>query len=445
MPDNVTILLIFLALTFDYLNGFHDAANSIATVVGTRVLTPRMAVLWAAFFNFIAFLIFGTHVAGTIGKGIIDPAIVDKSVIAATLIAASLWDLITWYYGIPTSSSHALIGGMLGAALAKVGGIGVVWAGIGKTLLFMLLAPLIGMFVGVLICIIVYWSVHRSSPRHVDKWFRRGQLVSAAAYSLGHGGNDAQKTMGIIFVLLIAGGYLLPTPMRGVEVREQTTGAEVRLVVASVAPGSAAAEAGLAEGDEIAAIEVEDSKTGVRTMDKFESNVEVVDPNTGVRTKKTVRSIKKAWEAFHKVKEGQELVMTVSRAGTPVPIRGKRSSDIPLWIVLSCHAAMGLGTLGGGWRIVATMGQKLTPLKPVDGFCAELAGAMTLFGTGQLGIPVSTTQTITGSIVGVGAIKRFSAVRWGVAARVIWAWVLTIPVSAVISILAYVLIRSIAG
>ncbi len=427
MPDNVTILLILLALTFDYLNGFHDAANSIATVVGTRVLTPRMAVAWAAFFNFVAFLIFGTHVAGTIGVGIIDPGIVDKSVIAATLFAASLWDLITWYYGLPTSSSHALIGGMLGAALAKVGGVGVVWWGIWKTVLFMLLAPLIGLIVGVFICIIVYWSVHRSSPRRVDQWFRRGQLVSAAAYSLGHGGNDAQKTMGIIFVLLIAGGYLAPRPIHGVDLREEAVGESGRaFVVASVAPGSRGAEAGIAPGDVIVGIEVEDSKTGARTM-------------------KRVESIEQAWQAFHKVKEGQALVMTVQRAGNPVRIEGKRSSDIPLWIVLACHAAMGLGTLGGGWRIVATMGQKLTPLKPVDGFCAELAGAMTLFGTGQLGIPVSTTQTITGSIVGVGAIKRFSAVRWGVAARVIWAWALTIPASAVISILAYVLIRSIAG
>ncbi len=426
MPDTVTILLILLALTFDYLNGFHDAANSIATVVGTRVLTPRMAVAWAAFFNFIAFLIFGTHVASTIGKGIIDPAIVDKTVIAATLIAASLWDLITWYYGLPTSSSHALIGGMMGAALAKVGGIGVVWAGIGKTIAFMLLAPLIGLFIGVVVCIIVYWSVHRSSPRYVDNWFRRGQLVSAAAYSLGHGGNDAQKTMGIIFVLMVSGGFLLPTPMGGASLKEQAAGDSVHFVVDTVRPGSHAAERGLAAGDVIVGIEVEDPKTQKREM-------------------RNVETIKQAWDALHKVKEGADIVMTVQRAGRPVRIEGDRHSDIPIWIVLSCHAAMGLGTLAGGWRIVATMGHKLTPLKPVDGFCAELAGAVTLFGTGQLGIPVSTTQTITGSIVGVGAIKRFSAVRWGVAARVIWAWVLTIPASAVMAILAYVLLRAVVG
>ena len=273
MPDVTLIAIVALALIFDFLNGFHDAANSIATVVSTRVLTPRAAVMWAAFFNFIAFLFFGLHVANTMGKGIIDPGIVNRALIVSALAAASAWDLITWYYGLPTSSSHALIGGLVGAALAKVGTVGLVWSGVAKTLTFMVVAPVLGLAFGFGLAVLVYNLFRHAHPGKVDSLFRRGQLVSAALYSLGHGGNDAQKTMGIIAILLFAGGYLGST--------------------------------------------------------------------------------------FH----------------------------VPLWVVLSCHAAMGLGTLAGGWRIVKTMGQKITALKPVDGFCAELGGATILFTTVALGIP----------------------------------------------------------
>jgi PiT family inorganic phosphate transporter len=327
--------LIALALVFDYLNGFHDAANSIATVVSTRVLTPRQAVLWAAFFNFIAFLVFHLTVAATMGKGIIDPKIVDYAVIAATLTAACAWDLITWYYGLPTSSSHALIGGMVGAALAKAGSVGhtgspLVWEGILKTMQFIILAPFIGFLVGMFIAIAVTWTFRHATPRRVEGLFRKGQLLSAALYSLGHGGNDAQKTMGVIYVLLIAATY--------------TNGSRV-----------------LTE-----------------------------------------------------------------------------KSPVPTEIVLACHVAMGVGTLFGGWRIVKTMGQRLIKLRPVDGFCAETGAAVTLVMTIFGGIPVSTTHTITGAIVGVGSARyRFSAVRWGVAGRVVWAWVLTIPGAAAISAVSW--------
>lgn len=321
--DLSLILLIALALGFDFINGFHDSANSIATVVSTRVLSPRYAVLWAAFFNFIAFLIFELHVAKTMGKGIIDPAIVDRKIIAATLIGASVWDLMTWFWGIPTSSSHALIGGFIGSALVKVGTQALVWQGIIKTVTFMVLAPIIGLAAGLFLGVVVYRAFKNSTPSRVDGIFRKGQLLSAALYSLGHGGNDAQKTMGIITVLLFSSGLIGPT--------------------------------------------------------------------------------------FH----------------------------VPLWVVLSCHAAMALGTLFGGWRIVKTMGQRVAKLKPVDGFCAETSGAMTLFVTAALGIPVSTTHTITGAIMGVGTLKRISAVRWGVAGQVIWAWILTIPASAFISAAFY--------
>jgi PiT family inorganic phosphate transporter len=315
--------LVLLALAFDFINGFHDAANSIATVVSTRVLSPRLAVFWAAFFNFIAFLVFELNVAATVGKGIVDPAIVDRHVIAATLIGASAWDLITWYWGLPTSSSHALMGGFIGAAVVKAGTGSLVWAGVIKTTIFMVLAPVIGMILGLLLGVIVYRTFQHQSPGRVDGLFRKGQLISAALYSLGHGGNDAQKTMGIITVLLFSAGVLV--------------------------------------GE------------------------------------------------FH----------------------------VPLWVVLSCHAAMGLGTLFGGWRIVKTMGQKIVKLRPIDGFCAETGGALTLFTTGMLGIPVSTTHTITGSIVGIGTLKRLTAVRWGVAGRIVWAWVFTIPASAAIAALSY--------
>jgi inorganic phosphate transporter, PiT family len=315
----VVIAIIVLALAFDYVNGFHDAANSIATVVSTRVLSPRQAVLWAAFFNFIAFLFFGLHVANTIGKGIIDPAVVDPAVVAAALVGAIAWDLVTWWSGIPSSSSHALIGGLAGAGIAKAG-LGILDVkDLLKVGVSIVASPLLGLTLGLLFMTAVFWIFRRATPAKVDRWFRRGQLVSAALYSLGHGGNDAQKTMGIITVLLFSTGYL-----------------------------------------------------------------------------------------------GQEF-------------------HVPLWVVLSCHAAMGLGTLSGGWRIVKTMGMGITKLKPVGGFCAETGGAITLFAATAMGIPVSTTHTITGAIVGVGSTLKLSAVRWGVAGRIVWAWILTIPASGLIA------------
>lgn len=323
----IVIFLIGLALFFDFLNGFHDSANSVATVVSTRVLTPRLAVAWAAFFNFIAFLFFGLHVANTIGKGIIDIAIIDKGVIFATLIGACSWNIITWYFGLPASSSHALIGGMIGAALVKAGIQSLVWKGILKTVTFIFVSPILGFILGLGLGIAVYRIFRRSAPFKVDHIFRKGQLVSAAFYSMGHGGNDAQKTMGIIASLLFSAGWI---------------------------------------GKE-----------------------------------------------FH----------------------------IPFWVVLACHAAIALGTIFGGWRIVKTMGQKVTKLKPVDGFCAESGAAITLFVSSHFGIPVSTTHTITGAIVGVGSLKRLSAVRWGVAGTIVWAWILTIPCAAAISALAYYLVR----
>ena len=320
MPDVVVVCAIILvALLFDFVNGFHDAANSIATVVSTRVLSPRYAVIWAAFFNFIAFLFFGLHVATTIGNGIIAPAVVDPAVIFAALVGAIAWDLITWFYGIPSSSSHALIGGLAGAAVAKAGAGSLNAAGLTKVTVSIVLSPVLGLVLAFLLMMAVFWILRRSTPAKVDNWFRRGQLFSAALYSLGHGGNDAQKTMGIITVLLFATGHL---------------------------------------GD-----------------------------------------------TFY----------------------------VPLWVVLACHAAMALGTLSGGWRIVRTMGLKITKLKPVGGFCAETGGAITLFAATALGIPVSTTHTITGAIIGVGAVTKLSAIRWGVAGRIVWAWVLTIPCSAFIA------------
>ena len=323
------VLLILLALVFDFLNGFHDSANSIATIVSTRVLSPRLAVVWAAFFNFIAFLFFGLHVANTIGKGIIDIAVVDNSVIFGTLIGACGWNIITWYFGLPTSSSHALIGGMIGAALVKAGPCSLVWKGITRTVTFIFISPVVGLILGLFLGIFVYWIFRRSVPLKVDHVFRKGQLFSAALYSMGHGGNDAQKTMGIIASLLFSAGLLGKT--------------------------------------------------------------------------------------FH----------------------------IPFWIVISCHAAIALGTIFGGWRIVKTMGQKVAKLKPIDGFCAETGAAIMLFVSSALGVPVSTTHTITGSIMGVGSIKRLSAVKWGVAGRIVWAWILTIPFSAMISALAYIIIKKI--
>jgi inorganic phosphate transporter, PiT family len=319
--------IVVVALVFDFINGFHDAANSIATVVSTRVLTPLQAVVWAAFFNFVAAFGFGVQVATTVGKGVVAAAVVDQWVILAGLAGAIAWDLITWYWGLPTSSSHALIGGFAGAAVVKAGFGSLVAAGLIKIGVFMILAPLIGLTVGFALMVLTINIFKNETPGRVDKIFRRGQLLSAAAYSLGHGTNDAQKTMGIIAVLLFSTGHL-----------------------------------------------------------------------------------------------GREFY-------------------VPFWVVLAAHAAMGLGTMAGGWRIVKTMGMRITKLRPVGGFCAEAAGALTLIGTAVGGIPVSTTQTISGSIMGVGAIQRFSAVRWGVAGRIITAWILTIPASAVIAAGTWLLLR----
>jgi PiT family inorganic phosphate transporter len=315
-------LVILVALVFDYINGFHDAANSIATVVSTRVLTPGKAVVWAAFFNFAAAFGFGTAVARTVGSGMIDLSIVTYVVIMSGLVGAIVWDLITWYYGLPTSSSHALIGGYAGAAVAKAGTGVIVVSGWTKTLIFIVLAPMLGMTLGFGLMIAIYWIFRNAAPMRVDFWFRKLQLVSAALYSLGHGANDAQKTMGIIAGALFAGGLI----------------GEFR---------------------------------------------------------------------------------------------------IDLWVVLAAHAAIALGTLSGGWRIIHTMGQKITRLQPVGGFAAETAGAISLFAATALGVPVSTTHTITGAIVGVGSTRRVSAVRWGVAGRIVWAWVLTIPAAAMIAALTF--------
>ena len=314
--------LIGVAVIFDFLNGFHDAANSIATVVSTRVLSPGKAVIWAAFFNFVAAFVFGTAVAKTIGSGMVDLRIVTFSVIFAALVGAIVWDLITWYYGLPTSSSHALIGGYGGAAIAKAGFGAIIPGGWTKTLVFIVLAPVIGMVMGFIIMVSVMWIFRSFSPARVDRWFRRLQLFSAAAYSLGHGGNDAQKTMGIVAGLLFTGGYI-----------------------------------------------------------------------------STFR--------------------------------------IDWWVIVMANAAIALGTLSGGWRIIHTMGSRITKLQPVGGFSAETAGSISLFTATALGVPVSTTHTITGAIIGVGSIRRLSAVRWGVAGRILWAWILTIPAAGVISAATY--------
>jgi PiT family inorganic phosphate transporter len=315
--------LIAVALLFDFLNGLHDAANSIATIVSTRVLRPQYAVFWAAFFNFVAFTVFGLHVAQTVGTGIIDPAIVDARVIFAALIGAIVWNLVTWAVGIPSSSSHALIGGLVGAGLAKAGLSAAVWSGLSKTVLAIVLSPVVGFLLAMVLVAIVSWASVRSTPFAVDRAFRILQFASASLYSLGHGGNDAQKTMGIIAVLLFSQGP----------------------------PGAEFA--------------------------------------------------------------------------------------IPFWVVLACQAAMGLGTLMGGWRIVRTMGLRITKLTPMQGFCAETGGAATLFMATFLGVPVSTTHTITGAIVGVGAARRTSAVRWNVASSIVYAWVITIPASAIVAALAW--------
>jgi PiT family inorganic phosphate transporter len=327
-PTAFLVLIVLVALAFDFLNGFHDAANSIATVVSTRVLSPQKAVIWAAVFNFVAAFVLGTHVAKTIGSGMIDLSVVTREVVLAGLIGAIAWNLITWYYGLPVSSSHALIGGYAGAAIAKAGWASIVVSGWTKTLLFIVLAPLIGLILGFFLMVMVNWIVRNWRPSRVDRRFRGMQLLSAAAYSLGHGGNDAQKTMGIITGLLVAAGYL-------------------------------------------------------------------------------------------------------------------KEFRVPLWVILISHAAIAFGTLFGGWRIVKTMGTKITKLQPIGGFCAETAGAITLVGATLAGIPVSTTHTITGAIVGVGATRRLSAVKWGVAGRIVWAWVLTIPIAAAISAVTYLIVSRI--
>src|SRR6266480_2426121 len=333
------LVLVFLALVFDYINGFHDAANSIATVVSTRVLSPGMAVIWAAFFNFIAFVVFGTRVAKSIGDGVRMDLISPEMrlyVLLAALLGAIIWNLITWYLGLPTSSSHALLGGYAGAGIAAYRGISGllktdVWF---RTIKFIVLSPLIGMFLGFTLMIIVHWIFRRATPRRVDQFFRKGQLFSAAAFSLGHGGNDAQKTMGIITSVLAAGG-----------------------------------------------------------------------------------------------------VLSYGNNGSIPPI--------PLWVVLMAHAAIALGTLSGGWRIVHTMGSKITKLRPIGGFCAETGAAITLAYVTLTGTPVSTTHTITGAIVGVGATRRLSAVKWGVAGRIVWAWILTIPAAGIMAAVCFLIVRAV--
>lgn len=311
----IVIVLVVIALVFDYINGFHDAANSIATVVSTRVLSPAKAVIWAAFFNFIAAFMFGTAVANTIGRGMIDIHIVTFAVIFAGLMGAIIWNLITWWFGLPTSSSHALIGGYAGAAVAKAGLAAIIPSGWTKTLAFIIVSPLIGMTLGLGLMVSIYWIFRRSSPARVDRWFRKLQLVSAALFSLNHGANDAQKTMGIIASVLFAAGYI-------------------------------------------------------------------------------------------------------------------STFDIPFWVVIAAHLAIGLGTLAGGWRIIHTMGSRITKLRPEGGFAAETGAAIAVFIATQFGIPVSTTHAITGSIIGVGATRRLSAVRWGIAGRIVWAWIFTIPAAA---------------
>ena len=322
----VVALLVILALAFDFMNGFHDAANSIATVVSTGVLKPQQAVVFAAFFNFLAVFIFHLSVAATVGKGIVDPSVIDLNVIFGALVGAIIWNILTWMYGIPSSSSHALIGGLVGATIPKAGLSGLVWAGILKTVAFIFISPLLGFLLGSLMMLIVAWTCRNVTLSKTDRWFRRLQLLSAGAYSLGHGGNDSQKTIGIIWLLLIVTGYT---------------------EVSATAP--------------------------------------------------------------------------------------------PFWTIAGCYIAIAMGTMFGGWRIVKTMGQKLTKLKPVGGFCAETGGAITLFMATALGIPVSTTHTITGAIIGVGSTQRASAVRWGIAGNIVWAWIITIPATALMSMAAYYL------
>ena len=390
--SGAVLALIALALAFDFLNGLHDAANSIATVVSTRVLTPQQAVLWAAFFNFIAFLLFELKVAGTIGKGIIHPEFVTNAVIAGTLVGACAWNILTWYWGLPTSSSHALIGGFIGAGLAHSGWHALAWTdGILKTVIFIVIAPMLGLAMGLGIAIAVYWIFAKARPRSVDTIFRRGQLLSAALYSLGHGGNDAQKTMGVIYVLIIAATQV---------------------------------NRDLAWRDRFAL-----------TYESFAALAKKPDP---LSEEALARLTPLKDQHFSKQNDFEtELARTLPAADLTRHqariIKAADHAQVPTEMVLACHLAMGIGTLMGGWRIVKTMGQRIIKLRPVDGFCAETGAAFTLVLTIFFGIPVSTTHTITGSIVGVGAVKRLSAVRWGVAGRVVWAWFFTIPGAAVVA------------
>lgn len=404
----IVLLLIVLALGFDFLNGLHDAANSIATVVSTRVLTPQQAVLWAAFFNFIAFLIFNLKVAGTIGKGIIEPGAVTNAVIAGTLVGACAWNILTWYWGLPTSSSHALIGGLVGAGLAHSGWTSLVLGGILKTCVFIIVAPMLGLVIGLGIAIAVYWIFQKARPRSVDTWFRRGQLVSAALYSLGHGGNDAQKTMGIILVLLIA----------ATQTNSQLEWRD-RYVISDAA------------------------------MKSLQSDPNPVSKDVAAKLTPLMQKDAANDAYVHRFHKESDLSKALADLLTPTEFERHREriiaasdhSQVPTEMVLACHLAMGIGTMMGGWRIVKTMGQRIIRLRPVDGFCAESGAAFTLVLTLFFGIPVSTTHTITGSIVGVGSLQRLSAVRWGVAGRVVWAWIFTIPGAAIVSALCVWLIE----
>jgi PiT family inorganic phosphate transporter len=406
----VVLALILLALVFDFLNGLHDAANSIATVVSTRVLTPQQAVLWAAFFNFIAFMVFELKVADTIGKGIIHPQFVTNGVIAGTLLGACAWNILTWYWGLPTSSSHALIGGFIGAGLAHVGPSALAWTdGILRTCVFIIVAPTIGLFMGLGIAIAVYWIFQHARPRNVDSIFRRGQLVSAALYSLGHGGNDAQKTMGVIFVLMIAAVQANSNASEQIPWRDRFSINDRAIDMMTKGPEKQRVPNEVV--DKLQPIK----DTPFTTLGEFKSELARLLPSAS-RESYEARIIKAADHA-----------------------------TVPTEMVLACHLAMGIGTLMGGWRIVKTMGQRIIRLRPVDGFCAESGAAFTLVLTIIFGIPVSTTHTITGSIVGVGSVQRWSAVRWGVAGRVVWAWIFTIPGAAIVSALCVYLFNWLAS
>lgn len=404
----MVLALIGLALVFDFLNGLHDAANSIATVVSTRVLTPQQAVLWAAFFNFIAFIVFELKVADTIGKGIIHPQFVTNGVIAGTLLGACAWNILTWYWGLPTSSSHALIGGFIGAGLAHVGPSALAWTdGILRTCIFIIVAPMLGLFMGLGIAIAVYWIFQHARPRSVDSIFRRGQLVSAALYSLGHGGNDAQKTMGVIFVLMLAA--VQANSDAQIPWRDRFSVNEHAIKTMLEGP--------------------EKQRVPKDVVDKLEPIKDAPYATLGEFKTELVR-----------------LLPTSTRESYEARIiKAADHAAVPTEMVLACHLAMGIGTLMGGWRIVKTMGQRIIRLRPVDGFCAESGAAFTLVLTIIFGIPVSTTHTITGSIVGVGSVQRLSAVRWGVAGRVVWAWIFTIPGAAIVSAICVYLFDWIAN